>query len=250
MIRDRAKDVAKALRIPDDKFKASAGWIENFKNRHGIRKGIWAARASGIPVDEPAMPPLDSAFNSGPEAIGEQQRLEGRLPFVEGELPEPLRRDSSQLPPLRPTWQSETSTDSVSLSRSVNRHEPVGVIRSSMPQQANTERHHRHLSDAAMHVDHIPDLQTDPTYGSPIPGHHSTVYTTPLDVYPPLPPLTSATPPSFAEAEDAINKVIMFIDSHDLGTIITVKDRTHLNDIKYALFQAGSGVPYDRGAGA
>ena len=39
VIRNKAKEVAKQLQIPEDKFKASSGWVENFKHRHGIRRG-------------------------------------------------------------------------------------------------------------------------------------------------------------------------------------------------------------------
>ncbi|EIN12370.1 hypothetical protein PUNSTDRAFT_124253 [Punctularia strigosozonata HHB-11173 SS5] len=54
-IRQKAKEVARTMEIPEDKFKASSGWIENFKHRHGIRRGVWqgdgkntrAARAMG-----------------------------------------------------------------------------------------------------------------------------------------------------------------------------------------------------------
>lgn len=53
MIRDQAKAVANSLGINSDKFKASPGWIENFKHRHGIRKGIWA----GVPE----IPDLDDS---------------------------------------------------------------------------------------------------------------------------------------------------------------------------------------------
>lgn len=41
LIRNKARDIAKALRISEDKFKASSGWVENFKHRHGIRRGVW-----------------------------------------------------------------------------------------------------------------------------------------------------------------------------------------------------------------
>lgn len=284
MIRDRAKDVAKALRVPDDKFKASAGWIENFKNRHGVRKGQWvgdgknlrATRALGAGIHtaenkEPAMAPLNSAFDSRSEAIGEMQYAPDMSYSVgDDDPPEPDSglRESTQVSSLRPTWLSETSTDSslsVSSARSVNRHEPAIVVHSSISHQANAERHHRHPSDSAMHLDHMtshqhnthPDVQTplhakaepysDPTYDSHMSGHHNAVYdSTPLEVYQPLPPLTSVLIPTFAEAEDALNKVIMFIDSQPSGSIITTTERGHLHQIKTALFQAGSGVPYNR----
>lgn len=40
-IKEKAREVALALNISDEKFRASAGWIENFKHRHGIRKGLF-----------------------------------------------------------------------------------------------------------------------------------------------------------------------------------------------------------------
>jgi Tc5 transposase DNA-binding domain len=39
VIRNLAKEVAKQLQILEDKFKASSGWVENFKHRYGIRRG-------------------------------------------------------------------------------------------------------------------------------------------------------------------------------------------------------------------
>ncbi|KZT27412.1 hypothetical protein NEOLEDRAFT_1130970 [Neolentinus lepideus HHB14362 ss-1] len=72
LIRNKAKEIARGMRISDDKFKASSGWVENFKHRHGIRKGIWhgdgrdwaLARALGERGDDPHVemdhrPPVD-----------------------------------------------------------------------------------------------------------------------------------------------------------------------------------------------
>lgn len=39
LIRNKAKEVAQKRNISDDKFKASSGWIENFKLRQGIKNG-------------------------------------------------------------------------------------------------------------------------------------------------------------------------------------------------------------------
>lgn len=41
MIRLKAKEVAKEVNVSEDKFKASAGWVENYKHRMGIKKGVW-----------------------------------------------------------------------------------------------------------------------------------------------------------------------------------------------------------------
>lgn len=44
MIRSKACEIARGLDIGADKFKASAGWVANYKRRIGIKKGIWAGR--------------------------------------------------------------------------------------------------------------------------------------------------------------------------------------------------------------
>lgn len=56
LIRNKARDIAKALRISEDKFKASSGWVENFKHRHGIRRGVWHGdgKASKLSTSDPS----------------------------------------------------------------------------------------------------------------------------------------------------------------------------------------------------
>jgi hypothetical protein len=40
-IRTKAREVAHALHISHNQFKASSGWVDNFKRRHNIRKGVY-----------------------------------------------------------------------------------------------------------------------------------------------------------------------------------------------------------------
>ncbi|KAF9267516.1 CenpB-DNA-bind-domain-containing protein [Marasmius fiardii PR-910] len=40
-LREKALALAKSIGIGEDKFKASSGWVENFKHRHGIRNGTY-----------------------------------------------------------------------------------------------------------------------------------------------------------------------------------------------------------------
>lgn len=78
--------------------------------------------------------------------------------------------------------------------------------------------------------------------------HHESQYDAPPaydasalgEIYQPAPP------PTLADAEDAINKLINFLDTSGRG-IIQSDERQVLNTIKCALFQAASGVPFDRG---
>lgn len=45
-LRERAKDAARRLGVGDDDFKASGGWIENFKQRNRIKRGkVYPARS-------------------------------------------------------------------------------------------------------------------------------------------------------------------------------------------------------------
>ncbi|KAK7056712.1 hypothetical protein VNI00_002429 [Paramarasmius palmivorus] len=46
-LREKALSLAREFQIPEDKFKASSGWVENFKHRHGIRNGIWEGSGTG-----------------------------------------------------------------------------------------------------------------------------------------------------------------------------------------------------------
>src|ERR1700761_4799169 len=40
-IRMKAREIADDLKIDPRQFKASSGWIDNFKRRHNIRKGVY-----------------------------------------------------------------------------------------------------------------------------------------------------------------------------------------------------------------
>ncbi|KAJ4001722.1 hypothetical protein F5050DRAFT_1708077 [Lentinula boryana] len=78
-LREKARAIARSHGITPEQFKASSGWVENFKQRHGIKNGFWggylrnvqgrnamAARGIGLcfPSTTPAPPPLASALAS------------------------------------------------------------------------------------------------------------------------------------------------------------------------------------------
>ena len=50
-IRMRAKGIMKKKGISEDKFKASAGWVENFKQRNKVKKGIWQGEEIKAPEE-------------------------------------------------------------------------------------------------------------------------------------------------------------------------------------------------------
>lgn len=73
-IRQKAREVAREMHIGEDKFKASAGWVENFKHRHGIKKGIWIGRNGG---QEPPII-IDDESESEGETLSEFRERQDR----------------------------------------------------------------------------------------------------------------------------------------------------------------------------
>ncbi|KAJ7459758.1 CenpB-DNA-bind-domain-containing protein [Mycena latifolia] len=220
MIRNKAKDVARTLGIPEERFKASSGWIENFKHRHGVRAGVWtgdgrnvrAARALGLggpPITQDA-PPLLSPLNPG---FGNEQQDDGMMGDAEPpELspePEDAHMDASRASELRPSWLLQPA-------------EPVPPAPPPHP--------HPSAPPSRQLATHPPQ----PTYGG-APPVYDVVYEAPREET------------TLAEAEVAINKVIHFLDTQGHG-IVQPRERNVLTTIKCALFQAASGIPYDRAA--
>jgi len=100
-----------------------------------------------------------------------------------------------------------------------------------------------HQGSLQLSAQHIPPQQEVPLSAH---GDATATYTDAVVVYQPAPPITSGnTIPDLAEAEDAINKVILFVDSQS-PALLTPDERGMLAQIKYALFQAASGVPFVR----
>ncbi|ESK94941.1 centromere binding protein b [Moniliophthora roreri MCA 2997] len=116
-LREKALSLAKEFQIPEDKFKASSGWVENFKHRHGIRNGIWEgagrskaiARALGIGAEGR----LDQdRAEMDPEPYGDDPET----PSEYGGSQRVLRHDSqhvNDLPPQRPGFRRSWTEPSV-----------------------------------------------------------------------------------------------------------------------------------------
>ncbi|KAF9242582.1 hypothetical protein BU15DRAFT_72698 [Melanogaster broomeanus] len=283
LIRNKAKETARNLQIPDERFKASSGWVENFKHRHNIRKGVWlgahktlrATRGVGAThlrkgSNESVLSPLNPAFESRSEALAGRDsthRVEDGEEDMESEDEQDLDHHHNQPVagpshsqtespashnPLPPIWTMHhnplSANDTPISSHPTASQHNVLPLQSFPPQE---ERHHEaaitnvHQNSLQLPLQqHIPVSQEEVALSS----HEDTTatYTDPVVVYQPPPPITSGnTIPDIAEAEDAINKVISFVDSQS-PTLLTPGERDALTQIKYALFQAASGVPFVR----
>lgn len=70
-IREKAKTVARSLGYPEEKFKASSGWVEKFKERNNIKKGMIGGTIGGRPSSAASAIrsiSTTSSFVQGPES--------------------------------------------------------------------------------------------------------------------------------------------------------------------------------------
>ncbi|TFK73574.1 hypothetical protein BDN72DRAFT_854606 [Pluteus cervinus] len=229
-IRMKAKEVARALAVTEEKFKASSGWVENFKQRHGIRGGNWhgdgrithmGALASSVHDPAPTLS-LDlrsESFDVVPSS---------GHPLMESSQSDDRMHDETSMS-LQPAW-PEHHTDS-------SQHNPPQHMQDGMSQSG------------IMHTPSTPILAASQQHISDVDRQTNLAYPSTYDsletIYQPVPRIPDNSPPTLADAEEAINRVIAFLDSTGQG-IIQHQQREVLGDIKIALFHAGSGVPFNR----
>ncbi|KAJ6512180.1 CenpB-DNA-bind-domain-containing protein [Mycena vitilis] len=226
MIRNKAKEIARDLGIPDERFKASSGWIENFKHRHGVRAGVWIGDGKNARTRSVGLGPSPDAPLLSPLNVGFQDH-DDDMP----DAPEPEPEEA----PSRPSWLLTLPAESAP----------------PPPQQQ------------PMHVPVPPPRQQQPVHPSIPPAPHPSVppsrqladhgaYGPPPVTYGVMyeaPPRPAPERTTLAEAEDAINKVINFFDTNvQAQGILQANERNMLTTIKCALFQAASGIEYDRSA--
>ena len=269
LIRERALSIAKSFQITSDKFKGSSGWVENFKHRHDIRRGEWHQANKMLPPDyaihhshTSTVPPTvlteydrrihtqgsESQSSNKPSGSHEdldqdQQHVLGRLLDTPAHLPEAMRNDvpysthltsSSMVDPILQAQGGTLKSDHPLPGHSLQDIQHSPEIQHNQPlYHHNQQSHQKHHNYQQHHHQHHNQQQ-----------HQAVVY----NVYGQTlcGPGVSA-PPTIAEAEQAINLLITFIDTDGRG-IIKEDERQKLADIKSALIQAAHGIPYERSA--
>lgn len=283
LIRNKAKETARNLQIPEERFKASSGWVENFKHRHNIRKGVWLGHNKGLRAargigathlrkgsNESALSPLNPAFESRSEALARRESTNtGDEDDMESEDDQDLDTSHSGQPvpgsshsqpaeasvshhPLPPIWtmhheplsSNETPISASGSQPSVVPQHPFSSHEDQHPDPSVTNVHQNSISLPAQQHMSVSQSQQDVQLSGH--GDAPATYPAPVVVYQ-IAPITSSgdTIPDISEAEEAINKVIHFVDSQS-PSILTPDERDMLAHIKNALFQAASGVPYVR----
>ncbi|EGN92137.1 hypothetical protein SERLA73DRAFT_99702, partial [Serpula lacrymans var. lacrymans S7.3] len=261
LIRSKAKETARNLQIPDERFKASSGWVENFKHRHGIRKGVWFGdgksargnRAMGLGTSaDGVLSPLNPAFEGHSELVDDRDSVPPSdvvngydidiesedSPDGENNLPNHSELQASSLVTLQPAWPSHQEVPIIADTSL------TGHGHDSIPEASLVQSHH--ITEA--HISANEDVgasNAQPVMQVSSHDDAAASYNDSLAMYQPVPPITSGSAPDISEAEDAINKVIMFVDSQPQN-LLTPDERDALTQIKYALFQTASGVPFTR----
>lgn len=244
LIRTTALETAQKLHIPEERFKASSGWIENFKHRHEVRGGKWVKGEKIIAANRNDNP---GALPSGPSAVPPPNHSYNE-PM--GDLPSHISPDNEFIP--RRSAESETPT-----------HDQQMAPQNHWPEPTHDEMHHAATSNASamMHEaaphqsplagQQVPTTQVnDDVYEHHHPVQEQIVYSNGVYdagdrvIYTPMAPAPNP-PPTMDEAEEAVNTLITFLDTVGSG-IIQPHERQVLATIKCALFQAASGVPFDR----
>jgi hypothetical protein len=274
LIRERALSIAKSFHITSDKFKGSSGWVENFKHRHDIRRGEWLRANKMLPPDytihqshSSTLPPTPVLMEydhrvhtqgsesqssncllkpSGSHEDQDQQHVHGRLLATPAHWPEAMRSDVPHSPhltsmidpvlqaqgsPLESDHPLSHSLQDIQHSPEIQHHQPQPFKLHHHNQHHQLEKHHNHQQHHHHHnqQQHQAVIYNLNAYGQTLCG-----------------PGVSA-PPTIAEAEEAINLLITFLDTDGRG-IIKEDERQKLADIKCALFQVANGIPYERSA--
>lgn len=253
LLRTTALAVARDLRIPEDKFKASSGWLENFKHRHGIRNGI----------REGAESPLRGT------ALHSATQLRQTAAFLEStsdSVPLDVNASPSLMPDRTPSPESNEPLDPVG--------HPSPYTRSSFRRSWPSSSHSLQAPAPQMPIDQSraplrfdnngPDGADSSKYDMAVPSpgqilppddaqlapavYNQSVqkmYSDGHNVYAAAPTIPSNPVPDFESAEYHMNQLIYFFDTKG-SDIPTHDEREVLRSLKCALFQAANGLPYTR----
>ncbi|KAJ6508925.1 Tc5 transposase DNA-binding domain-containing protein [Mycena sanguinolenta] len=274
MIRTKAKDIARALGIQEDRFKASSGWIENFKHRHGVRAGVWtgegknvrAARAAGVGLttdgeQDDGEVELQEAPGNGVKLLSPLQRDDSRDIAEENDTDVDLELEINEPEEVRVRRIAATgSGDMIRPSWLRNPVNPPAAPPSVPPPQLQSHPSvpptrqlpgHSPYSGAPVYYDGPARRADEPMYdSSPMPStsvaqqQHNQTQSPHDPSYPSTPSVSATAPPALAEAHAALDTVIRFFDTHESGAgLLRTEERSALDVIKCALFQAGAGVP-------
>jgi Tc5 transposase DNA-binding domain len=247
-IRQKALEAANHSGVPREKFKASSGWIENFKHRHEIRGGKWTAGIKNAPVvdnnENPGLygGPKDTviSFNRQPIAgdSSDSSMQSSRHASPEPDSPTDgangdhsyrRSREASERGQESSSWHSSSYRGIPSL---VDRNLPSPLYGSSRePVDDDSQSPTGDGSNGEVQT----LLYLPPAYPS---AHHQ------VDDYSKLP--GQRGPPTIHDAEQAVEVLMTFLDNAPeklIPRVITLEERDVLRHIKTQLCRITLGMP-------
>lgn len=218
LIRTRALEVAVDCNVTPDMFKASSGWVENFKARHDIRRGEWPHAILYGPPHRGAVPTAQQTMGMGYDEHGNPRQQPGSAASTGAAIDPTLARDAAagvHTPPQR-----HVPLDGAAIQHSPDGYDAHGQEYNAAQYAAAAGGHVQYAHAAAAGGDEPEEV---------ILGVQG------------MPP-----PPTVEEADEAINIVIMFIDRVAPDGFLVTGERAMLGHVKCALFNLVSGMPYER----
>ncbi|TDL23134.1 hypothetical protein BD410DRAFT_169686 [Rickenella mellea] len=247
MIKAKSKEIGKDIGIGPNQFKGSSGWIENFKHRHGIRKGVW----TGVGRNGESMLPPDELSDDQLSPEDETDTTDAVPHPRTIELQNALRETPAA---SRQTMDMELDDRGLSSSAQGHGLDPSPVPRcqwvEDQPLQYQHEEYHAdRLHDAAIDQttvlqqtsisnDHreIVDLSRDDAeeqVDEAVPLHQGSHPTTPLESVDPFRLQQVETKPFVVEAVETMHaQDAMQYESHHTFQPISSHDTHDLHDVQ------------------
>ncbi len=255
LLRKKAREFGDAMGFTQDKFKASSGWLENFKHRHGIRRGVWygngtldqkyRAYASDFVPDEPqpiipfpcTPPPIkeDRGYNDPIDTDDEDDAQAMAAAEDENIPPTNMQSMQSSLGLIPDPWGKPMEPDSTRTDQSI-----VHSFGSSSPSQLAYPSSYD--GAAAVAADHV---SVDMQVSSAIEDAHGNEVA--LMPYPPgLEMVQSIEVMDDREAEHCLQKLLVYLKAKQGELDVEPEIWANMFSIQTKIFGKVTGRPYSQ----
>lgn len=242
LLRSKAREIGNAVGYTMDKFKASSGWLENFKHRHGIKRGVWTgsgtsllkARACALDFQPSVLedcPPGPFLVDKPSDAAGSSHTGSSRTGGSAQQGPQVMHPSASLN--VQPSWSRTNEAAS-------NDHASTSALMyppSDQSSYAIASEDQQPVAGATMPTAEPVAISLDPEDG----GEGGQTY-----VMPNMPEILEREDvPSVDDAERAINKVLAYARANHGELEIDDPGFEKLLELKYKLFYKATGQPFD-----
>ncbi|OJT08070.1 hypothetical protein TRAPUB_1005 [Trametes pubescens] len=241
LLRGRAREIGDGLGYTHDKFKASSGWLENFKHRHGIKRGVWTgsgtailkARAYAMDFRPPVLedcPPGPFRRIDKPEDVPGPSHTGYDMGGSAQQSPQVMHPSASLN--VQPSWSPTNELAS-------NDHASTSSLMYPSGDQSTYSVASENQQPAAGGA--MPAEPLSISVGPEEDGDGDQVYVVP--VMPEI--LEGEDVPDDAEAEKAIDRVLTYVRANHGELELGDTGFQLLLELKYRLFTKATGQPFD-----